>query len=128
MTSPSKPRQTAKYAAAVATAHNHKLPAIDTHNRDQLYDLLQKHGFFWNSDLKDWEEFDPADADQPTPLINIRVWADGDIVEDVTGNLVRKVNPLWTLVEQSKPYPCRPPKQLESRVYLKFLPKGGQHG
>ncbi len=27
------------------------------------------------------------------------------------------------LAEQSAPYPCRPPKQLESRVYLRLFPE-----
>ena len=94
-----------------------------TTNQERLYDHLQGAGFFWNSANKEWEEHDQRDADEPTGLIMIRVWADSDIVEDVADDVVSRTKNILTLVEKSKPYICRPPKQLEARVYLRFIPK-----
>lgn len=118
------PRMTAKYRAAITTAHNKRLPAKDTANQDELYELLQQNGYFWDSGSKQWDYHDPAQADPPTPLVMVRVWADLDHVEGYAQQVIaecsKKIGPL---VEQSRVYPCRPPKQQEGRVYLKFMPK-----
>lgn len=116
------PRMTAKYKSAIQKAHNQNLPAIETNNQEELYALLQQHGFFWNSDSKVWEEFDIQDADDATKLIMVRVWADAEIVEEAADEIVGKVKRQWEIVERSQPYQCRPPKQREARVYLKFIP------
>lgn len=117
------PKMTAKYAWAVNTAHNHNLPVRNTHNQEELYQLLQESGFFWDSGIKRWEYHEPAAADDPTPLIMVRVWADGEIIEEAADDLVRQASALnWRLVERSQVYGCRPPKQREGRVYLRFLP------
>jgi hypothetical protein len=119
------PKMTAKYSGAIRCAHNHNLPASTTKNQEELYQLLQSNGFFWDSQAKQWEEFDIEDADEPTLLIMVRVWADAEIVEEAADDIVRELKHKyrWQLVEKSTPYPCRPPKQRESRVYLKFLPR-----
>lgn len=118
------PRVTAKYRSAITVAHNRGLPTLETANQYELYDLLQKNGYFWNLDSKEWVHHDAAQADPPTPLVMVRVWADLDHVEayaqQITEKCTAKIGPL---VEKSKVYPNRPPKQLEGRVYLKFMPK-----
>ena len=116
-----KPRMTAKYKTARDTAYFRNIPPEGS--QEELYERLQAAGFFWNSDSKVWEEFDIEDADDPTRLVMIRVWADAEIVEEAADDLVSKTKKFFELIERSKPYPCRPPKQREARVYLKFLPK-----
>lgn len=55
--------------------------------------------------------------------VKIRLMADGATAE----SLAERVAALLTeharldLVEVSRPYPCRPPRQEESRVYLTFV-------
>ena len=124
------PRMTAKYSGALHIAQFRGLDdvtqATQSGKQEDVYQALQKEGFFWNSQNKVWEEHDIADADDPTPLIMVRVWADAEIVEEAADDITRKAKKHWRLVERSRPYPCRPPKQRESRVYLKFLPKGVQ--
>lgn len=115
------PRMTAKYKGARDTAFYRNI-SIDG-DQETLYERLQAAGFFWNSDSKKWEEFDIADADEPTKLIMVRVWTDAEIVEEAADDIVAKTKKLFELVERSKPYPCRPPKQREARIYLKFLPR-----
>lgn len=116
------PRMTAKYKAAIRTYHNARLNGIiQTNNQEELYELLQSNGYFWNSQAKKWPYHDAAQADPPTTLVMVRVWAKLEIVESLAREVVAICDD-WHLVEQSKVYPCRPPKQKEGRVYLKFLP------
>lgn len=118
------PRMTAKYSGAINIAHNKRLPAKDTNNQEQLYDLLQKNGYFWNSNSKEWEYHDAAKADPPTPLVMVRVWADLEHVDGYAQQVAEECEAnIGPLVEKSKVYPNRPPKQLEGRVYLKFMPR-----
>ncbi len=63
-----------------------------------------------------------SEADPPTELIRLRVWADARFVEQVADECVFAVAAKGLrLVEKSDPYNCRPPKQLEARVYLSFM-------
>lgn len=117
-----RPKMTAKYSAAIRTAHNHGLPAKDTRNQEELYTLLQTHNFFWDSNAQSWDYCEPAEADDPTPLILVRVWGNAETVEAAAALLQQRMVLQWELVEKSPPYLCRPPKQKEARVYLKFLP------
>ena len=56
-------------------------------------------------------------------VIKIRVWADSAEIEDLTDLVIGRLKDAGlTLVERSVPYICQPPKQHESRVYLKFTP------
>ncbi|MCB0165596.1 MAG: hypothetical protein KDI79_15300 [Anaerolineae bacterium] len=120
------PKMTAKYSGAIQTAHNAGLPAIETNNQEELYTLLQENGYFWDSKVELWEYHVPEDADDPTPLIMIRVWAEGEIIEEAADDLasaIKKARLPWLLIERSQPYGNRPPKQREARIYLKFLPE-----
>lgn len=119
-------KKTAKYVSACTTATQKAgLMASDIRkmsNQDELYATLNKAGFHWDSGSKEWQFHAPEAADDPTPLVMIRVWADAEIVEEAADEVIEHLK-RFRLVERSRPYPCRPPKQFESRVYLKFLPE-----
>lgn len=122
------PKMTVKYAAALNVAERHYIGFNRAQETDQnsLYTRLQESGYFWDSTLKHWEYHEPADADAPTPLVMLRVWADGEILEEAVNDLltlIKRSKLPWDLIEKSPPYGCRPPKQREGRVYLKFLPR-----
>lgn len=121
------PKMTAKYKAALAIVVKAKIKAagIDMANQEALYDLLQQHGWFWDSKAGWWEHHDATEADAPTELIHIRVWADLATVASAADTVVQNIVGC-KLIERSKIYPCRPPKQLEGRIYLKFMPKGAK--
>lgn len=120
------PKMTAKYSTALAVARREGVGAnVNAPNaQEALYSRLQEIGYFWNSDAKEWEHHATADANPPMEGISVRVWAAtehaakaGQAVAFAMGRVYG-----WKLVEVSEPYQCRPPKQLESRVYLKFMP------
>ncbi|MCB0207700.1 MAG: hypothetical protein KDJ52_00130 [Anaerolineae bacterium] len=116
------PKMTAKYRTALETALKASLP-VKTDDQETLYALLQENGYFWDSRTKSWDHFEPEEADDPTPLIYVRVWADEEIIHEAADDIVRTNKKHWQLVERSDPYRCRPPKQREARIYLRFLPK-----
>lgn len=115
------PKLTAKYSAALAVARRERITQIN--DQEQLYSQLRELGYFWNSDRKEWEYHAIEDADDPTPLIMIRVWANAEIVEDVADDVIRRVPKNWGQpLKKNGPYPCRPPKQREARMYIEFMP------
>lgn len=123
-------KNTAKYKGAKQVVMFRGLSdaedAVRRGDQEEVYDVLNALGFFWNSKTQEWEEHDLGDADDPTPLVMIRVWADIDIVEDAADDVARNIQksmPLQ-LVQKSKVYQNRPPKQLEGRVYLQFVKTG----
>lgn len=116
------PKMTAKYSAAYSLARREKITLTD--NQEQLYSQLQELGYYWDSDRKEFVWHDPNEADDPTQLIMIRVWADAEIVEDVADDVARSVPKSWGKpIKRNGPYPCRPPHQRDARMYLEFLPK-----
>jgi hypothetical protein len=115
------PKMTAKYSAALQTARLAEIGPSD--DQEVLYTDLQDNGYFWDSRLKRWEFTPEEDSDEPTPLILVRVWADEAIIHEAADDLIRTNKRHWQLVERSEPYRCRPPKQKEARIYLRFLPK-----
>lgn len=112
------PKQTKKYLAAVGTASGLGISIGD--DADHLYRELNQKNFFWDSKDGRWV---PGSAPEPaTALIRIRVWADTDKVGDAANVLTRRlIDSGFNLLEQSQPYMCRPPNQLESRIYLTFI-------
>jgi hypothetical protein len=51
----------------------------------------------------------------------VRVWADKNKVENAADLFIENVESMGLkLLERSNSYPCRPPNQLESRIYLTF--------
>jgi hypothetical protein len=114
-------RQTRKYSQAVAAA-TAKGISVDG-SQDALYQRLTEGGYFWDSGACVWAYAEPAAADDPTPLVRVRVWAASAIVErEAQQEIADRQARGYTLIERSDPYVCRPPKQRESRVYLAFLP------
>lgn len=86
-------------------------------NQEQLYNLLIANNHFWNSQEKRW--FNGGEAEPPSKLIKIRVTTAEYKIELVVEALIKVLEQSnLRLVEQSLPYPCRPPKQNDSRVYL----------
>lgn len=114
------PKMTAKFTGARLTALKNNIDLTD--NQEELYQRLQKAGHFWDSDRKIWWYSPEESADPATPLVMIRVWADTEIVEEAADEIIKNTKDNFRLMERSPVYPCRPPKQLEGRVYLKFLP------
>jgi hypothetical protein len=109
-------RMTPKYKAAF------KVGTIKGWNTDVdqevLYHALAQAGLFWNHKAGEWQEAE--DADQPSDLLRIRVLGPGEAVEAEAQRIKDFLAQTHELIEASEPYPCRPPKQLESRVYLTF--------
>lgn len=114
-------RLTVKYKAALATAGL----IGSSPQAEDLYNHLQAGGWFWNSDRQVWEYSDPAQAQPPAEFIAVRVWAASEDVGQAAQAIARAVTVAygWRLAEMNGPYQCRPPKQAESRYYLKFLPR-----
>lgn len=107
-------RQTQKYTKACEIA------TVNHETQESLYKQLNELGFFWNSKIQQWERDDRL-ADPPSDLIRIRVWAAGDKVEQAANILIESVGQYGLkLQEKSQSYPCRPPKQADSRIYLTF--------
>lgn len=121
------PKMTAKYSTALALAHREGVGANvnGATPQEALYTRLQERGYFWNSDAKQWERFDIAEANPPMEGVLIRVWAATEHAQKAAQAVAHALRAVhgWRLVETSEPYQCRPPKQLESRVYLKFMPR-----
>ena len=117
------PKQTAKYVAACSTLR--KIKQSTAGDQEAAYKRLQDAGFMWNSKSQIWMSLGNEPADKPTKLIYCRVWAAADVVAEVA-DLVEDAMKARAvmLIERSNPYPCRPPKQLESRIYLKFIQPG----
>jgi hypothetical protein len=108
-------RQTVKYREACAIA------TLPHQTQDDLYRALNDLGFFWNSKTQKWERNERL-ADAPSSVIRIRVWAATEQVRQVAATVIESLAQYdLSLIEQSEPYVCRPPKQLESRIYLTFI-------
>lgn len=114
------PRMTVKYNKANVIAN---ALGIDVNRREQpsLYAQLNEAGYFWNSDAQVWQQ-STEPPDPPTQLIRVRVWAESSRVADAAADIVSSIElDGYRLLEQSESYQCRPPKQLESRIYLSFV-------
>lgn len=107
-------KQTKKYSKACEIA------TLNHETQESLYKQLNELGFFWNSKLQQWERDDRI-AEPPSDLIRIRVWAASDKVEQAADIFIESAGQYGLkLQEKSEPYPCRPPKQADSRIYLTF--------
>jgi hypothetical protein len=116
---------TAKYSMALEAARQYGLTVRPGIDQEELYSLLQESNHQWDSDRKAWIALMEEPADDPTPLVMVRVWADMEIVEEAADDVESAYKKRgYRLFERSEPYRCRPPKQLEARVYLKFTPPG----
>jgi len=111
------PKMTAKYSAAVKAALMNKIPV--SADQEELYQSLQDGWVFWDSKTKEWTKSKEKPA-KPSELVHVRVWASDHLVDMIAEKLITDVFPRLELVERSPVYRCRPPKQLEGRVYLSF--------
>jgi hypothetical protein len=111
-------KRTKKYSLALETLKN-----FPHSNQEELYSELNRLGFYWDSKKLQWVRDETA-ADPATPLIRVRIWAATDEVRfhaEIFKNYALRAG--YTIVDETEPYACRPPKQLESRIYLTFLPE-----
>lgn len=112
------PKQTRKYRTAVELADSLNITERD--NQERLYRLLNEASYYWDSASQAWQQLS-QDADPPTDLIKVRVWAETSKVAGAAYQLrVVMEETGYQFLEQSEPYSCRPPKQLESRIYMTF--------
>ena len=90
-------------------------------SQDWLYQKLMDAGVMWDSKIGKWVEFNREPANAPTPVIRVRVWgATGENLDEAVRTVKGAFGNGFEMVNQSLPYVCRPPQQLESRVYLEF--------
>lgn len=112
------PKQTRKYTTAVGMAIFLGIDKIET--QETLYRLLNEAGYYWDSGTQKWQKLS-EDADAPTDLIRVRIWAEASRVIGAAYQMrIAMEEQGYTFLDQSEPYPCRPPRQLESRIYLLF--------
>lgn len=112
------PKQTRKYRTACELAE--KLKIDERNNQERLYRLLNESSYYWDSGSQAWQRLTES-ADPPTELIRVRVWAEASKVEGAAYQMRLAMEEQgYIFLEQSQPCPCRPPKQLESRIYLSF--------
>lgn len=86
------------------------------------YKMLADAGYQWDGKKQEWIGLASVPGNPASPIIRIRVWAEAYKVEGVAGQVCSAMTGKgYTLLEQSQAYPCRPPKQAESRIYLSFI-------
>ena len=86
---------------------------------DDIYKNLEKNNYFWDSKNQNW--FKGVEPNPPTNLIYVRVWADAEKVEADANNVIQSMQTSdYVLEDKTEIYSCRPPKQLEGRIYLTF--------
>lgn len=112
------PKQTQKYRTACELAE--RLSIEERDNSERLYRLLNEARYYWDTGSQTWLE-NTIDADPPTELVRVRVWAEDSKVRGAAYQVrIAMEEQGYIFLQQSEPYPCRPPKQLESRIYLDF--------
>jgi hypothetical protein len=114
-------KRTKKFVAAQMAATNNGLGfRLIQEHQDDLYRALEAVGYQWNPDAGLWIKLLDQPAEPPSDLIRIRIWAEARYVEGLADVIANALKPAIDaeLIERSAPYPCRPPKQKESRVYL----------
>jgi hypothetical protein len=116
------PKQTRKYVAAMQIAQREKITLL--HDAELLYHVLAERDYHWDSGAGEWAKWADLPADEPTEFVMVRLWAAGEVIGELAEDTIRQLEAVGLrLMERSEAYPCRPPKQLEARVYLKFLPE-----
>jgi len=108
-------KKTKKYTGAT------RLLTFPHSNQEELYQELNRLGYYWDALDKKWIRDDRL-ANPPKQGVDIRVWSNKDYVEEHADIVVQLLSRQgYTLSNKSKAYPCRPPKQNESRIYLSFI-------
>lgn len=115
-------RYTKKVMAAIDTLKNADVEYFADH--EWLYAKLAELGYMWDSKAGEWLHLPSMAADEPSPLIKIRVWADKGKVKAVADKVINGMSSKhYGLLERSEVLPCRPPKHSEARIYLIFQNK-----
>ena len=110
-------RQTQKYVKAT------QILTINHSHQEQLYQELNKLGWWWNAKLKEWERNDQL-ADPPMEGFKIRLWGNNEEIEHYSQLITQFLRENGcSIVDKSKPYVCRPPQQNQSIIYLHIIDK-----
>lgn len=89
-------------------------------NQEQLYQELNRLGWYWNAKKKKWER-DDTPAQEASKLIKVRIMASAKKVEQAAELFIEGIEGSGLrLLEKSQQYPCRPPNQNDARIYLTF--------
>lgn len=115
------PKRTAKYVQARAIAD--KLEISENWSREELYNILNVAGYYWQSDSKRWEQ-NTTGPNPASSTIKVRATAAADEISKVVDDMVRVYTQIldYKLLQRTEPHPRRPPEQLDSSVYLVFIP------
>lgn len=114
------PKMTVKYRTALVALECERLSTSG--DQETIYNRLMQAGYYWDSKQGVWIQTASEPGDPASPIIRIRVWADAYKVEAVASQVCAAMTGKgYRLLEQSIAYPCRPPKQAESRIYLSFI-------
>jgi hypothetical protein len=113
-------KMTKKYSAAINVALKKNIPP--TPKQDDMYAALEAVGIIWDSSQGAWNDTSNVPAEPASEVLRVRVWAKTEDVETQAGQVMQAlISSGYVFLERSRPYVCRPPKQLESRVYLSFM-------
>lgn len=108
-------KNTQKYRLALQISN------IKHDHQDILYEELNKLGYCWNSKIKQWVKHE-GESNPPLEGLRIRLWSDQKDMDEYS-TIIKEICQAHglKLLESSKPYPCRPPQEKETRVYLYFI-------
>lgn len=111
-------RKTRKYNSALEILKN-----FPHNTQDELYKKLNRLGYFWDAKNRQWIRDDRL-AEPAMEGLKIRLWASNEEINEYA-ELIQQllIENGYRIVDTSEPYPCRPPKQNESRIYLTVIEK-----
>ena len=113
------PKMTAKYTAALKVLRSLGEPNIgEDSGRD--YEALEERGFQWDAKKGQWINVKALPANPASTVLRVRVWAAHGTAHQAAMLVAQALHERagWNLLEESAPYPCRPPQQNDERVYL----------
>jgi hypothetical protein len=115
------PKKTVKYIAALTVLRNLGEPGIGL-DAEHDYDALAELGYQWDAKKGKWINVSKLPSQPASTLLRIRVWAAKGQAHAAAMVAAQALHERagWNLLEESAPYPCRPPQQNDERVYLTF--------
>lgn len=124
------PRKTKKYTQALSTIKNKTWVAPKSQAHEDVYELLERHNWFWNAKLGEWEhkQYKPstsvfeADDGEPTGIGKIRVMGHPDDLPALV-NALKKADGFRVIEISEKNYPNR--KGSGARIYTTVILEGG---
>lgn len=119
------PKQTKKFVAAQVQLSRLGVSASG-YDQEQDYRKLSELGYQWDSTKGKWVRLDSQPAKPASQVTRVRVWAASHDVQRAADDVLSAMQARgYQLVEVSTPYPCRPPQQNDSRVYITLIKSGG---